>query len=137
MANLQLQIKEDTELRPVLLQELSRAKTDLKQHEQLKARGWYKRAKIKCAAEGDLPSKFFYCKLKQNRKHNFIPPMPDENGEVQQGADLVELVKRHYGAFLTGEPTRMVLSANCLGKQTICCWPSSQCAAPWRLRWQS
>lgn len=84
MAELQLRIESITQADSVMLQELSQAKTELKQFEQRKTRGWYKRAKIKWAVEGDLPSKFFYSKLKQSRRRNFIPPLPDDSRELQQ-----------------------------------------------------
>lgn len=84
--------------------ELKEAKAELKKLEMVKACGWAKRAKLKWAAEGDFPTKFFFAKLKQNRKRNHIPPLPDDEGVIHKGEGLVKLVKKHYAAFLTEEP---------------------------------
>lgn len=60
VAALQLGVEEGSDDTQQLLADLKVAKTKLKKLEEYKARGWYKRAKVKWAAEGDLPGKFFF-----------------------------------------------------------------------------
>lgn len=86
------------------IRELKVAKASLKKLEEYKAKGWYHRARVKWAVEGDAPGKFFFSTVKAQRKRNTIPPLPDEDGKVHSTpADLAKLVKNHFADFLKAQ----------------------------------
>lgn len=84
--------------------ELADVKRQLKLLEQRKAKGWAVRAMLKCAAEGDLPEKYYFSRLKQQRHRSTIPMLPDHNGRVTQTqAELQSVIQNHFKNFLKGE----------------------------------
>lgn len=86
------------------LQEMKELKSRLRQWEDIRATGWYKRAKVKWAAFGDLPNKYFFNRLKQQKKHNVFSALSDEQGIPQETQDsLPKLIKRYYADFLKAE----------------------------------
>lgn len=104
VAELQLAAESLDHTEQQTLVDLKAAKAKVKQLEAYKAKGWYRRAKVKWAAEGDLPGKFFFSTLKQNRHRNTIPPLPDEAGKLHSTQkELISLIRQHYAVFLQGE----------------------------------
>lgn len=78
---LQHAIENGQDLSEALLAELDEAKFLLSMIDHQKARGWFRRAKLKWAAEGDLPRRYFFARRKQRRFPLSLMPRVDCNGD--------------------------------------------------------
>lgn len=65
--------------------------------------------RIKWAAEGDIPRKFYFNRLKQQRHRTSIPLLLDKDGrETKSEQELQEMIQQHFEVFLKGEEEHLI-----------------------------
>lgn len=68
-------------------QQWERVTRELQELENNRARGWQVRARVKWAAEGDTPSKYFFHTLKKKQAKNEVPLFKKDDGSSCETQD--------------------------------------------------